>query len=134
MTTEPSRPYVLHVVADPLRRAGQRAALAEAGFDVLSVADGEEAFSALLDLHACGCIVLDAAITGLSAPLFLERARSYLRFHGIPVVLLGDVTERAVVARVRLPTSATPAEIVAAVVGVVRAWSVIPRSAAQACE
>ncbi len=85
-----SPPTLLLIEPDERQRNALRAALRDAGFDVYSTADAESGFSMLLSLKQCACIVMNGEQTGLSAADFVERSRSYVRFHRIPLVVLGE--------------------------------------------
>lgn len=126
--SEATEPWVLLVMRRGPHHTACASALTNAGLRVRSADDGEAGFAALLDMGRCACIVLDADITGLTAGAFLERARSYLRFHGIPCVLVGEVTDQKLLARARLPRDASAAMIALAVNDTVRTRSIPPRS------
>ncbi len=134
MHPSPSGAPVLVVEFDPVARAALQDVLVHAGHRVVAVADGEAAFTVLLELPACACIVVDAEVAGLSARALLDRARSYLRFHRIPVVLLGDLDgETGLVVRARLAKPVQIDALVAAVrsaIGATSSWP--PRLAIKA--
>jgi DNA-binding response OmpR family regulator len=81
---------ILVIEPDEALRSALRAALSAEGFAVYSTADAEAGFAVLLSLSACACIVLNAEQTGLSAVDFIDRSRSYVRFHRIPLVVVGE--------------------------------------------
>jgi DNA-binding response OmpR family regulator len=126
--TPTQSPTVIVVEPDHRVRPDLHEALRAQGWTTHLATDGEAAFTLLLRLPACACLVVDAEISPLTARGLLERARMYARFHRVPVVLLGGAPgdESLAVTR-RVDAQAAPHTVVEAVRASLR-WSQVPRS------
>ena len=79
---------------EPVLRYIQRS-----GFDVATARDGREALSALSAGESPDLILLDVSMPGMSGLELLRVLRSYLRWQGIPVILLTAYADQAAVLR-----------------------------------
>lgn len=90
MEAERASPTVVVALPDHQEASRVAEALRRIGLQVAVASDGEGAFAAMLACASCRCLVVDAALSSITTRELIERARSYLRFNRVPVILVAD--------------------------------------------